>query len=124
MQVIFVLILVWYICTAKKPSLRRQKGKEIYSNLFLSYEKKSKDHLVEFSVDPVWAKLFQKVFEVQSVDGHDLCAPPLPFISGRNKQSTGVTINHYKSKKAAPNSKKTKQKNIYHHPSESYDRKY
>lgn len=53
--------------------------------------------LVEFAVDIVWVKLFQKVFEVQSVNGHDLCAPPLPFISRRGvlvaaAPSVGVRI--------------------------------
>lgn len=71
-------------------------------------KKKNKDYLVEFSVDLVWAKLFQEIFEVQSIDGHDLGAPPLPFISRRNTHSPGVGTIHYKNTKVARNCKEKK----------------
>lgn len=37
-------------------------------------------NLVEFSVDFVRMKLFKEAPELQSIDSHNLRAPPLPFI--------------------------------------------
>ncbi len=46
-----------------------------------------KGHLVEFSVDFLWTKLFKKVPEVQRVNGNNLCASSLPPISETNGRS-------------------------------------
>lgn len=45
--------------------------------------KEENKNLVEFSVDFTRMKLFKKVPELQSIDGNNLCASPLPFISER-----------------------------------------
>lgn len=45
------------------------------------YRIKECKNLVELSVDFVRMKLFKEAPELQSIDGHNLRAPPLPFIS-------------------------------------------
>lgn len=42
---------------------------------------KENKNLVEFSVDFTRMKLFKKVPELQSINGNNLCASPLPCIS-------------------------------------------
>lgn len=46
-------------------------------------------NLVEFSIDFKRMKLFKKVPELQSIHGHNLCAPPLPFISETIQMTKG-----------------------------------
>lgn len=43
--------------------------------------KEENKNLVEFSVDFTRMKLFKKVPELQSINGNNLCASPLPCIS-------------------------------------------
>lgn len=63
------------VCERNK-SIQRNKKYQIY---------RADNNLVQFSVDFVWAKLFKKGFEVQSINGYNLCASSLPFVSERNK---------------------------------------
>lgn len=48
---------------------------------------KIKDNLVEFSVKSLWAKLFKKVLELQSINGHNLSASSLPAITETSQRN-------------------------------------
>lgn len=64
-----------------KTSIKAQKAHRI---------KEENKNLVEFSVDFTGMKLFKEVPELQSINGNNLCASPLPFISETVQRVKGV----------------------------------
>lgn len=56
--------------------------------------KRQMANLVELSLHPVWMKLIKKVPELQGINCHDLCASPLPVISGTNKRNGFLTFSY------------------------------